>query len=301
MKKISSLISVIIILLGIGVFFYHKDIIKYVFKTYIIKDSFNVYNAYTKGIDYSIFKRTNNYIPKNKEEFINVIYTIIDNGIENFSFFCDYDCEKDVVNIGDDEILNIINNYVHPFNSYKSFNISIDNFGIIRVNIDKNYTNYEKDAINSKVIEIIKNNITNDMNDYEKVKVIHDYIVNNTIYDKEESLKIDNNILDNINSHKAYNVLINGIGVCNGYTDALSIFLNYLNINNFKVSTNNHIWNTLYINNSWQHIDITWDDPVTSDGSNILIHDYFIITTNELLNKDMENHNFNKSLYKELN
>ena len=138
------------------------------------------------------------------------------------------------------------------------------------------------------------------MNNYDKIKVIHDYIVNNTKYDKIEATKIDNNNYENISSHKAYNVLINGIGVCNGYADALSIFLYYMGIDNFKVSTNNHIWNVLYLNNNWSHIDITWDDPVTSDGSDILTHDYFMISTTDIT-KDLENHNFDKSLYEELN
>ena len=73
-----------------------------------------------------------------------------------------------------------------------------------------------------------------------------------------------------------------------------------MGIDNFKVSTNNHIWNVLYLNNNWSHIDITWDDPVTSDGSDILTHDYFMISTADIT-KDLENHNFDKSLYEELN
>ena len=43
-----------------------------------------------------------------------------------------------------------------------------------------------------------------------------------------------------------------------------------LSLDNTRVSTNNHIWNVVNINNNWYHIDLTWDDPVTSSKKNII-------------------------------
>ena len=85
----------------------------------------------------------------------------------------------------------------------------------------------------------------------------------------------------------------------------MAIFLNHYNINNYKISSNNHIWNLVNTDNSWSHIDATWDDPITTSGKDILIDDFFMIKTDELFQKDSElqkgSHDFNKSIYKEAN
>ena len=70
-----------------------------------------------------------------------------------------------------------------------------------------------------------------------------------------------------------------------------------LSLDNTRVSTNNHIWNVVNINNNWYHIDLTWDDPVTSSKKNIITYDYFLITTDELKNKNDNEHNFNIDVY----
>ena len=38
------------------------------------------------------------------------------------------------------EILSIINNYVHPYNSYSSISVNMNNFGRITVDVTKLYT-----------------------------------------------------------------------------------------------------------------------------------------------------------------
>lgn len=51
----------------------------------------------------------------------------------------------------------------------------------------------------------------------------------------------------------------------------------------------------------WQHIDLTWDDPTTSNGKPILIHDFFLIDTSELerISNKLKNnqHVFDKNIY----
>ena len=72
-----------------------------------------------------------------------------------------------------------------------------------------------------------------------------------------------------------------------------------------KISSDLHIWNLVYVNGEWKHIDATWDDPVTVSGQSVLLHDFFLISTSELFSKendyDMNNHEFNKNLYIEAN
>ena len=94
---------------------------------------------------------------------------------------------------------------------------------------------------------------------------------------------------------------MNNLATCNGYTDAAALLLDRLNIQNLKISNNNHIWNLVYIDNKWVHMDLTWDDPVVPNNpdKNILQHDYFLKTTVEFekLNTEENKHNFNKEFY----
>jgi transglutaminase/protease-like cytokinesis protein 3 len=62
----------------------------------------------------------------------------------------------------------------------------------------------------------------------------------------------------------------------------MDIFLRALRIPSFRLSSETHQWNVVYYNDKWYHLDATWDDPVTHNGSDILTHTYFLITTEEL-------------------
>ena len=128
------------------------------------------------------------------------------------------------------------------------------------------------------------------------MKSVHDYIINNSKYDSERA---DNNII-NYMSDTAYGPLFEGYALCSGYTDAFELFLEKMHIKSYKVSSNNHIWNAVNLNNKWYNVDLTWDDPVTSDHSNLLEHDYFMINTRTLLSKENTQHDFNQEIYSEI-
>ena len=93
--------------------------------------------------------------------------------------------------------------------------------------------------------EIITKQVKNTKDEREIIKIIHDYIINNTKYDSDKS---DRNI-EKYNSNIAYGPLLQGYGLCGGYTDAMAIFLDYYDIPNYKVISENHIWNAVYLNN----------------------------------------------------
>jgi len=91
------------------------------------------------------------------------------------------------------------------------------------------------------------------------------------------------------------------------------LFLEKLGVLNFKVATEllsndatGHIWNAVYLDGSWLHLDLTWDDPVSSDGKDYLQHKYFLITSKELENIDtsgevtVSEHTFSYRIYPEL-
>ena len=254
-------------------------------------------NDYYRDYNFSYAKNTNDFIPKNKKDILNIYYTIVNSGMNQFTFFCpkDYkDCINDVNDLANDQnTISNINNFVHPFNSFKTLKTEVDSTGKIDIYIEKVYDNEMTILLNYKVDEIIKNEI-NDKDDIkDKIKKIHDYIIDNTTYDKERS---DNKIIK-YKSDNAYGVLIEKYGLCGGYTDAMMLFLERFKLPNYKIATENHIWNYVKINDEWLHIDLTWDDPITSDGNNIIDDSYLLIDNNKLQELENDEHIYNADIY----
>ena len=130
--------------------------------------------------------------------------------------------------------------------------------------------------------EFIKNNILPTMSNYEKILAAHDYIILNSRYD--ERLESQGSVPPESNS--SYGVLALGVGVCEGYAKAFKHLLDRLNIESMLVvgtsRGENHAWNLVKIEGEYYHIDPTWDDPVTNDGSNILRHNYFNLSDKKI-------------------
>lgn len=301
MKKSLCFLFLIVILLGI----LKKDLIsQYVVQEIIFRDYDNqvTKNEYSKNENFGFVKQTNSFKPNSKDEFNDILYSVLNSGMEDFSFYCMFgynDCANDFNEyIQSSSSVEAINNYVHPFNSFENISITINNFNKIEVHIDKLYTEQEISYINNFINSFIKNNITSNMSNVDRIKVFHDYIINNTTYDDNYNLYIDK---DNYPTHpyNAYGLLTEKKAICSGYTDIMAIYLNKIGIPNYKIASEEHVWNYVYINNGWFHLDLTWDDPQTSNSSDLLIYDFFLITTDELKEKDVEKHNYNQNLYLE--
>lgn len=296
MKKFLS----ILFLCGlIGLAYIYKDnITEYILKEYVNEKLIVVYenNRYAKN-DTENYQTTTNFYPKNKEDITNIFFTALNGGWNNITFFCtkDYEnCFNDIESLTNNSItFTKINNYVHPFNSYKRIIVNYNNLGKVTISIERLYDNNDIKIINEKIDEIINEYITNDMNEREKIKIIHDYIINNTKYDEESASKIKNNIKDiDFISHKATGVFLNNKAICGGYSDTMAVFLNRLNIENYKLSSDTHVWNYVLINNKWLHLDLTWDDPVTNTKEDIIIYKFFLISDSELKDLDTIEHNY---------
>ena len=146
------------------------------------------------------------------------------------------------------------------------------------------------------------NQLINDkMTDVEKIKTIHDFIINNTVYDQERAKTvIDRTSTDfKHSSNLALGPLTTGKAICGGYTDTMALFLDKMGIKNYKVSSDSHIWNLVYVDGAWKHLDLTWDDPVVNTGENMLLHTYFLISYDELLKQNTAQHNFDTNIYQE--
>ena len=306
MKKTLITTGILLILLGI-VYTYRVDIAN-IFNKYVINNiirtnkvvTLNNKNSYYRNYDYNFVKQTASFSPKDSDDLINIYYTVINAGEKEFTFYCpkEYDsCLSDVKVLANDQnTLSHINNFVHPYNSFTHIETEYDSFGKIKIHINKTYTDEEIKKIDEKVDEIISSIIKDDMSLKDKIKAFHDYIIEHSKYDTDRS---DKNIIK-YKSDTAYGTLFEGYSLCGGYTDTMAIFLNKLDVNNYKVSSDSHVWNAVELDGIWYHIDLTWDDPVASDGSDILDHDYFIISTEDLENKEKTQHVFDKNIYSEV-
>lgn len=300
MKK--TLILFLILALFFTCLIYNEQIINYLVNTFsdfrknssVIKN-----NIYAGNNNYEYVQLTNDFSPKNKNDIINIYYTVINSGMDNFIFYCPSEyknCIKDVDYISNNQILlSNINNFVPVYNSFKSIDTEFDSLGKVNISITHNYTKEQIDTVEEKINNIYKEIITEDMNLEKKIKTIHDYIINNTKYDIERS----DSKITKYYSDIAYGALIENYAICGGYADSMKLFLDKLNIPNYKISSENHIWNLVKIDNNWYHLDLTWDDPVTSTGEDVLEYDYFLITTEELEKIETDQHIFDKSIYKE--
>ncbi|MBQ3021079.1 MAG: hypothetical protein IJD92_02500 [Bacilli bacterium] len=254
-------------------------------------------NDYTKKYDYLYVQNSNTYIPYSYKGLINIIYSTLNNGWETFTFYCPNEytnCINDIAKISKDStLLSNINNYVHPFNNFSKINIASSTTGEITIKVTKLYSDEDINKINIGVDEIITEQITTDMSTEDKILKIHDYIINNTRYDVNKV---------NDDSYTALGPLFNGTSVCSGYADLMAIFLTKFGLNNYKVASDTHVWNAVYINDEWLNIDLTWDDPITKNSDvDTLLHQFFLVNTETLLNFDTNNHNFDTTIYQELN
>lgn len=302
--KLIIVIGVISIVL-VTICAFNKENIKYKYYEYTMskKYSSQVANEYYIEDNFNYVENYTDIGIKNKEELINFIYYTLNSGIPHTERYIkkEYTNYQNDINIlssnnGKDfkEIISLLNNFVHPYNSSNNININYGGKYKIGITINKAYTNEEINQINEVVDKVIKEKITNNMPPKEKIKIIHNYIIDNTEYDK---LKYEDKNDKTYKSNTAYGVLIEGYGTCNGYADAMAIFLDKLNIINYKISNEKHIWNLVYLDGSWYHLDLTWDDPISDINRNR--DTYFLITTEKLEELNDGTHNFDKTIYTE--
>ena len=302
LKKILATLGLIFIF--IGLFLMKKDDIFTIINDYVLKENKVVTigekNEYYRDYDFAVVKNTSNFSPSNYQDILDIYYTVINAGKSNFTFYCPKEytsCIDDIKTLSNDQnTLSDINNYVHPYNGFSHIESEYDSLGRVTINVVRNYTEEDINLINKKIDELMPQ-LTSNYNSLEtNIKNVHDYIINNARYDSARS---DSNVLT-YKSDTAYGPLFQGYAICGGYTDLMQLFLERLNVKNFRVSSDNHIWNALYINNTWKHLDLTWDDPVASDGKDYLEYNYFLIDTNQLLTLEQTQHNFNLEHYTEL-
>lgn len=136
-----------------------------------------------------------------------------------------------------------------------------------------------------KAVYSILSKITEDMDDYDKVKLFHDEIIRNCNYE-----------LDSRYNRTPYGALVMGEAVCHGYAGAFSLLCNRVGIENCITTGyagEPHMWNMVQLDGDWYHVDLTWDDPVLdnmsesqmpkADRADYIDYSYFLVTDEDIL------------------
>ncbi|CAH1222124.1 hypothetical protein PAECIP111892_05108 [Paenibacillus auburnensis] len=135
----------------------------------------------------------------------------------------------------------------------------------VTVQVEYRETLQQTAYVNKQVKAILQKIITPGMDNHQKVKVIHDWVVLNLKYDNTYS------------KYTAYEGLQSGSAVCQGYSLLTYKLLLGAGIPNKIVEgkarpeggvSQSHAWNLVQLDGRWYHLDTTWDDPTpsTEDG-----------------------------------
>lgn len=146
----------------------------------------------------------------------------------------------------------------------------------------KDITSTEEAVKRIEYVSNIRNQFISQLknkSDYEKIKLVHDWLVENLEYDISYSGK---------NIHNVYGAFSDKKVVCEAYARTFKYILDSVGIENVLVSgeatnssgsTESHAWNYVKINNKWYAVDVTWDDPVITGGgklNNNIKYKYFL-------------------------
>lgn len=147
--------------------------------------------------------------------------------------------------------------------------------------LHKNFNSEQEANLAIKQVENVKNNILDtieDYNIYDKIKYVHNLLVNSIEYDSN---------FTNDNIYDIYGAFTAKKAVCEGYSKAFKYIMDNLGIECILVcgstvtisdETISHMWNYVKLNSEWYGVDVTWDDPIINGGSvkNNLRYDYFL-------------------------
>ncbi len=290
-----NIVTFFCILLLFLVFLYLSPITRYLSR--MIENDFEVSipqpKEYMKTDEFHFVSQTDHFIPYSVGDIKNIFYTIVNSGWEDFTFYCPSEytnCLNDMKAFSkNQDLLTHINNFVHPFHSFSNVKTVLAESGEVKIHVEYLYTPEQIVAISSAIDELIAKEISFDDSLYDQIKTFHDYIINHTKYDVTRNETNDSTYL----SYIAYGPLFQGYATCNGYTDVMAIFLNRLGIPNYKIATTKsdlesegHVWNAVYYEGKWVHLDLTWDDPVGKDGKDYLQHKYFLVDNEDLKEAD---------------
>lgn len=110
--------------------------------------------------------------------------------------------------------------------------------------------------------------------DYDKVKKIHDLILDKMDYDYAYTLSSAEVMLrDTGFTQSAYSVFCTDKTVCAGYSSAFVMLCNFFDIPAINITSKTHAWNMVRLYDNWFELDLTYDDTTVQ---NSYIYSYFL-------------------------
>ncbi|MBO7078893.1 MAG: transglutaminase domain-containing protein [Bacilli bacterium] len=156
------------------------------------------------------------------------------------------------------------------------------------------------ETLYNKAKAILREIINDDMNDYEKVRAIHDYLVMNVTYDDAlyDLLYEGATDLKEYNGFYLEGVFNDKIAVCEGISAAFVVLANIEGIPAVQVTGYSalnpngagHAWNKVCVGEKWYIIDCTSDGTIISNTYEILSYEYFLISENTYENSTNKYH-----------
>jgi len=117
--------------------------------------------------------------------------------------------------------------------------------------------------------------------DFEKELILHDWVLDKCVYGKNETFE----------ESTAYGAIVTGTASCEGYSKAMKYLLEEAGVECYVMcgesqnsggESQSHMWNVVKISGDYYHLDATWNDPVTQEGSPVQRYNYFNLTDAEL-------------------
>ena len=164
----------------------------------------------------------------------------------------------------------VVYKYDNPEYFWLDGYVAYDSAGNLYVTSDAEYASYDvrrgyENLVNNKIKEYV-NVASVKTSDYDKVKAVHDYIINKVDYAYDK----DGNPLTTNFAHNILGVFdeSNAGAVCESYAKAFSVVLNAMDIDNVYVvgvaAGGGHAWNLAKMDaGAYYNFDVTWDDGKT--------------------------------------
>ena len=140
------------------------------------------------------------------------------------------------------------------------------------------YTDFTNGAIRAEKTAALKTKIdswvsTVESQSYDLAKEAkaHELVLTNASYDSTAAY-----------NQSCYSLLMNtdGATVCAGYAQTFALLCNAVGLDTICITSNTHEWNQIKVNNTWYHVDATWNDNSGTETT------FYNISTEQLLALD---------------
>lgn len=148
---------------------------------------------------------------------------------------------------------------------------------------DREKTAEKQQEIKARVSEINEEILSDDMSDFEKEMAINAYLCENAQYDDAalenaeiyNFMQVDEEFFD---SFTAYGILVDGVGVCAGYSAAFKLLADEAGLDSIVVTgylegSVPHAWNKVKIEDDWYIVDATNNDNDIIDNALLNLSD----------------------------